>query len=83
MSLLNYDVTIKLYRDGAYHSTLVNATASTGSYLWLPATDLPVGSGYTIRIVDAANPSVYAESNGFALVPTALTNQLYLPQVQR
>lgn len=80
---LGGDVTIKLYRNGDYHSTLVNATASIGSYLWFPAVDLPVGSGYTIRVIDTANPSVYAESNGFALVATALTNHLYLPQMQR
>lgn len=79
---LSGDVTLQLFQNGAYVSTIANATPSTGSYQWWPTA--PVGPNYTIRVIDAANPGVFDESNtGFSLAPLNLPNKVYIPAIQR
>jgi murein DD-endopeptidase MepM/ murein hydrolase activator NlpD len=79
---LGGSMTLQLFQNGNYVSTLANATPSDGSYTWWPTA--PVGPGYTIRVIDAANPNLYDESNaGFNLVPLNLPYKAYLPSVHR
>jgi len=62
ISWVSYDVdeniTLELYRDGAFDSTIVGNITNTGSYNWnIPATQSP-GNTYRIRISASSSPSI-------------------------
>jgi len=71
------DVTIDLYKTGAWLETIINQTPSAGTYNYTPPTYLANGTDYKIRISSIANLSLYGESGIFSinnyLAPTATT----------
>ena len=78
------EVSIALYHNGVLSATLASATPSDGQYDWVPGLALPPGPGYAIRITSVTSAAVSDQSNApFTLLPTTLTNTVYLPSVAR
>jgi hypothetical protein len=78
------DVSITLYQNGVLTATLTSDTPSDGRYDWVPGHGLPPGSGYAIRVSSVLSPAVAGQSAApFTLLPTTLTNSLYLPSITR
>ena len=70
---LGGQVNIALYHNGQYSATLAYNAPSNGQYLWAPASALPLGTGYTLRVSSVTNPAVYDASDApFSLTDTAL-----------
>ncbi len=66
-------VKIELYKDGLFHSTIVESTFSDGSYTW----DIPLahqtGIDYKIKIKSVDEESIFDFSdNDFIIVPTQI-----------
>lgn len=61
------NVTIDLYKGGAFHSNIVTNTANDGEYTWIPDESIPVGNDYTIRVRNVANSSIDAYSGTFEI----------------
>ena len=62
------NVKIQLYHNGALERTIVSTTSNDNTHQWtVPSTNLPVGSGYTIRIRNGADTSNFANSASFSV----------------
>jgi hypothetical protein len=66
------DVTIELYHNGIFDSTISPQTPNTGSYVWdIPLTQ-PFDSNYRIRISSTSFPDIFDESDGdFSITETS------------
>jgi len=68
--VLDGDVAIDLYAGGVFHSNIVTSTPSDGVFFWGTGDALPTRTDYTVRVMDAADPDNYDESDApFALAP--------------
>ena len=57
------DVTIELFKDGAYQQTIAAATPSTGTFEWTIASNQQPGAGYKVKITSMADPALYGMSS--------------------
>jgi hypothetical protein len=65
-------VAIRLFRNGASLSKIIDSVENTGRYVWkVPATGLPVDSTYTIRVMIREDTTMYADSRPFSIATTA------------
>ncbi len=81
---LGSQVSIALLHNGVLSATLASATPSDGQYDWVPGHAFPPGPGYAIRVSSVTSPAVSDQSDApFTLLPTTLTDTLYLPSVAR
>ncbi|MCP4153874.1 MAG: hypothetical protein GY757_39475 [bacterium] len=51
---LTGDVTLDLYKDGSYHSSLGTAAASSQSYTWNIPAELPIADDYQVHVYQGA-----------------------------
>lgn len=58
------NVSIDLYKAGAYATTIATNAPSTGAYQWKVGLSLAAGDDYTIRIASSTNPSLFSISQG-------------------
>ncbi|MCH7974830.1 MAG: T9SS type A sorting domain-containing protein, partial [Bacteroidetes bacterium] len=57
------DVRIDLYKGGAFHSTIVDSTPSTGSYSWTIPGTIEFGLDYMVKISSVVYPILFDLSN--------------------
>ena len=63
------DVTIELFKDGAYQQTIAGATPSTGTYEWTIVRNQQPGDDYKVKIASTADPALYGmSSSGFKII---------------
>jgi len=70
----NY-VTIELYENGVYASTIASKTENDGSYQWTIPSNLSPGSSYTIQITSTTYDNVTASSSGYIAIEESLLQQ--------
>jgi len=55
-------VDITLWKGGVKHSDIAQGRPDSGSHTWPIASTVPAGNDYTVRVTDAASPTIYGES---------------------
>lgn len=65
----NNSVSIQLYRDSKYYTTIAENVSNTGKYIWTPPTTLLAGSAYTIRVASNLIHVAQAYSSAFTIAP--------------
>jgi hypothetical protein len=56
------DVTIELFKDGAYDQTITASTPSTGTYAWTIARNQQPGDDYKVKIASMTDPALFSMS---------------------
>jgi hypothetical protein len=60
-------VSIQIYRDGSYYSTISSGSSNSGSYQWTVPSFLPIDSLYQIKISSKQYSSVFDYSGYFSI----------------
>lgn len=68
----NY-VSIELYKDGSYYSTVISNTSNDGSYLWQISTDPTSSSSCNIKIKSLVYSNLYGISEYFSIDNRSIT----------
>ena len=72
------NVTIELYRNGVFDSTITPSTPNTGSFEWNIPSDQPHDSTYRIRISNETYPGIFDESDyDFSITDTPIQPASY------
>jgi len=66
-------VSIELYRDDTYYTTISSSTSNTGWYYWQIPTGLSSSKSYQIKITSLANTSIYDFSNNLYIYKKSIT----------
>lgn len=61
---LDENVSIKLYRNGSFISTIVSSTTSDGYYNWSISESIEENNNYKIKITSVSDPAIYDYSDG-------------------
>ena len=65
---ISENVKIELYKGSSLSQTIVNSTASDGSYSYTVPSSLSADNDYHLRISSTSNSNVYGESNVFSVI---------------
>ena len=70
-------VSLELYHEGSYSSTITPFTRNSGggsSYEWFVPFDIAAGGGYQIKVTSLSNSSVFSYSGQFSISDPAVTS---------